>query len=134
MADYSRIKETARRLIEAKGGPLKVMSVDLGAPPDPEKPWRDDDSNDTFQNVTGIILDFRPDQVEGYAYQRGDKICYIAANSVTGPITEENYIIRGDQTWSIINAVSISPSGDDILYELYIRQWAKRADARPEVG
>jgi len=97
------------------------------APADPTKPW-DVGAAVVTQFVTkGVILDFRPDQVEGYAYQRGDRLCYIAAKNLGTVITEEDTItdVNG-QEWAIIQASRVYPSNKDILFQLYIRPWPRR--------
>ncbi len=129
MTEYTSAIATAFRLIAKKGGPATVRRYTDGTPPDPAKPWRPGDATITEIVTVGVILDFRPDQVEGYAYQRGDRICYIPAKGLEtwGPILETDTIIIADEEWAIIQPARVYPSNEDILYQNYVRKWPRRS-------
>ncbi len=100
------------------------------APVDPEKPWRVEQGALTTYPTFGVILDFRPDQVEGYAYQRGDKICYIPAKDL-GIVLRDTDIIHVDaldEDWAIIQPSRIYPAAEDVLFQNYVRRWPRRSN------
>lgn len=127
MTEFSeRMAATAARLIASKGKEMIVRTTTDEAPADPAKPWRIEGGTYVDQTVQAVLTDFRPDQVEGYAYQRGDKIIYVAGSSVSVPITEEDLILDGEDTYAIIQASRVNPQGVDIIFQLYVRQWPRR--------
>lgn len=124
--DYSKLQATAARLIGKFGGPVAVREyydeIDIN------KPWRVTGSTYREWEVTACKFDFRPDQVEGYAYQRGDEICYIAAKALGFTLTEKHVLIFGtDEFWGIIDPSRLSPNNtDELLFSCYVRRWPKR--------
>ena len=128
MTVYTNLISVALQLITKFGQTVTVRTYTDGSLPDANKPWKPAAGTYTDQETVGVILDFRPDQVEGYAYQRGDKICYIPASGLTGKITEEMIIIdAAGGEWAIISPADVAPSGEDILWQLYIRKWPRRS-------
>jgi hypothetical protein len=77
----------------------------------------------------GCLFDFRPDQVEGYAFQRGDRIAYIPAKGLEawGPILDTDIIYIADEEWAIIEPARVYPSNEDVLYQNYVRRWPRRS-------
>lgn len=128
MAVYTNLKNVAVTLITKFGQTVTVKQRVDPAPADPAKPWIVGAATVTEYTTKAVILDFRPDQVEGYAYQRGDQLCYIAARDLGTVITEEDTVTdAGGIEWSIIQASRVHPSNEDILFQLYIRQWPRRS-------
>lgn len=124
---YSSLQDVAAKLIDKFGQDMIVNQRVDPAPVDPNKPWTVGAATVTSYPTRGVILDFRPDQVEGYAYQRGDHLCYIAAKDLATIITEEDTVIDASGTeWAIIQASRVYPSFVDILFQLYIRKWPRR--------
>lgn len=121
-------EDVAVRLVTKFGQTVLVKQRTDPAPADPDKPWVVGAAIVTTYVTKGVIFDFRPDQVEGYAYQRGDHLCYIAARDLGTVITEEDTITdAGGFEWAIIQASRLYPSNKDILFELYIRPWPRRS-------
>lgn len=129
MVDFTQtMLDLAQNLVAQFGQTMKVRTYTDGTAPDPTKPWKPGTANMVEQTTKGVLIDFRPDQVEGYAYQRGDKIVYIAAKGLTGPITEENIIVDASGVeWAIISAARVYPAGVDLLFQLYVREWPRRS-------
>lgn len=127
MTVYTNLINTAYRLIDKFGQNMTVNVVTDGTPPDSSKPWTVSPGTTVSHATRGVLLDFRPDQVEGYAYQRGDKLVYIAAKNLPVDITEEMFITDASGvSWAIISASRVYPSGEDILFQLYVREWPRR--------
>lgn len=129
MTQYTSKIETAHRLITKFGQSATVKRYTDPAAPDPNKPWRPGDATETSVVTVGVLLDFRPDQVEGYAFQRGDKICLIPAKGLEawGPILDTDIIeIAGDE-WAIIQPSRVYPSNEDIVFQNYVRKWPRRS-------
>lgn len=128
MTVYTNLIATALRLITRFGQTVQVRTYTDGTLPDANYPWEPATGTSSDQSTVGVILDFRPDQVEGYAYQRGDKLCYIPASGLTGEITEKMTIVDAEGgEWAIISASRVAPSAEDILWQLYIRKWPRRS-------
>jgi hypothetical protein len=127
MTVYTNLINTAYRLVDKFGQNMTVNVVTDGTPPDPSQPWNVAAGTTVSHSTRGVMLDFRPDQVEGYAYQRGDKLVYIAAKDLPVVITEEMFITDASGvSWAIISASRVYPSGEDILFQLYVREWPRR--------
>lgn len=128
MADFTQtMLDVAQKLVDQFGQDMIVRKYTDGTEPDPTKPWKPGAATVNEQTTRGVLVDFRPDQVEGYAYQRGDKIIYIAAKGLTGPITEQDIIMDSSGVeWAIISAARVYPAGTDLLFQLYVREWPRR--------
>lgn len=129
MTQYTSKINTAHRLITKYGQPAKVRRYTDGSAPDPDKPWRPGDATMTEVDTVGVNIDFRPDQVEGYAYQRGDKICLIPAKGLEawGPILDTDTIVIAGEEWAIIQPARVYPSNEDIVFQNYVRKWPRRS-------
>ncbi len=129
MTQYTSKIETAHRLITKYGQAAKVKRFTDGAAPDPDMPWRPGEAVATEVTTVGVLLDFRPDQVEGYAFQRGDKICLIPAKGLEtwGPILDTDIIEVAGEEWAIIQPARVYPSNEDILFQNYVRKWPRRS-------
>jgi len=129
MTQYTSKIATAHRLITKFGQACEVRRYTDGTPPDADKPWRPGDATMTSTTTVGVLLDFRPDQVEGYAYQRGDKIAYIPAKGLEawGPILDTDIIFIAGDEWAIIQPARVYPSNEDILFQNYVRKWPRRS-------
>lgn len=128
MTQYTKAIKTAKKLIAKFGQSGFVRTyTDVGA--GPSQPWKPTGSTHTDIACKMVIIDFRPDQVEGYAYQRGDKLCYIDAATLNGHvIVEEDILIDSAGTeWAIISPARVYPSHEDILFQMYVRTWPRRS-------
>ena len=126
MTQYTKAIATAKKLI-AKFGQSGFVDryEDTGAPTN--YPWEPTGSNKTRTAVKMVIIDFRPDQVEGYAYQRGDKLCYIDAATLGFELKETDIIVdSAGLEWAIISPSHVYPSHEDILWQCYVRTWPRR--------
>ena len=126
MTQYTGLIATALRLITKKGAPLKIKRYADPAPVDPAMPWRVGSGTVTVYDHVGVLLDFRPDQVEGYAFQRGDKICYIPAGGLSIILQPTDIIEWFGEDWAIIEPSRVFPSNEDILFQNYVRKWPRR--------
>jgi hypothetical protein len=123
---YTKIIATAKRLVAKFGQDGNVVRyTDTGAPAG--MPWEPTGSTSVEYPVKVVIIDFRPDQVEGYAYQRGDKIAYIDALTLGVELLDTDIIVDSAGTeWGIIQPARVYPSHEDILWQCYVRQWPRR--------
>lgn len=129
--NYTRFRALAERLIEANGRSLSLVRKDQGNPVDPAKPWRGSTgAADITVTVTGVVIDFEKDEVDGTVILRADKRVLVAAKSVTDEggsavnLNIEDYsdILDGGTRYRIINAQVIEPGDTRILYDLQVRQ------------
>ena len=129
MTEYTNARATALRLITKKGQPVTIKRYADPSPADPSMPWRVGAGTVTEYHTVGVILDFRPDQVEGYAYQRGDKLCLIPAQGLNIVLLDTD-VIHVDATgedWAIIQPSRVYPSNEDVLFQNYVRRWPRRS-------
>jgi len=129
MTQYTGKIETAYRLMEKFGQPAKVRRYTDGAAPDPDKPWRPGDATMIEADTVAVVIDFRPDQVEGYAYQRGDRLCFIPAKGLEawGPVLDTDIVFVAGEEWAIIQPARVYPSNEDIIFQNYVRKWPRRS-------
>jgi len=126
--DFTSMKNTTARLITKFGGPCTIRRY-TDTLPDASEPWIISGSTFTEVLVDAVLLDFRPDQVEGYAYERGDKLIYIAGKVLsTFGMQDHDFAIFGSEiAWTLLNITVVDPSNSDvILYQAQARQWPRR--------
>lgn len=129
MTEYTSARALALRLIGKKGQPVTIKRYADPAPADPAMPWRVGAGAVTEYPTVGIVLDFRPDQVEGYAYQRGDKLCLIPAQGLSIVLLDTDiiHVDATDEDWAIIQPSRIYPANEDVLFQNYVRRWPRRS-------
>jgi hypothetical protein len=126
--DFTSIKNTAARLI-TKFGQSCVVRRYTNIVPVAAEPWTISGSSFTQTTVDAVLLDFRPDQVEGYAYERGDKLIYIAGKVLSQfGLQDHDFIVYPSQLpWSLLNVTEVDPTNSDIiLFQGHVRQWPRR--------
>lgn len=129
MTEYTSARALALRLITKKGQPVTIKRFADPAPVDPDIPWRVGAGTLEEFHTVGLVLDFRPDQVEGYAFQRGDKLCLIPAQGLNTVLLDTD-IVHLDATgedWAIIQPSRIYPAAEDVLFQNYVRRWPRRS-------
>ena len=127
MTEYTSARNLAVRLIQKKGQPAVIRRYADPPPSDPDKPWRVDPATETTYDTVAVLLDFRPDQVEGYAFQRGDKLCYIPARDLPIVLLDTDIITVAGEDWAIVQPSRIYPGNEDVLYQVYVRRWPRRS-------
>ncbi len=131
MVNYANFRNLAERLIEENGRTLTLIRMDQGNPTDPAKPWADStEAAEERFDVTGVIIAFEKEAIDGETVRLGDKQILIAAKSVeddSGSATNidiEDYdvVLDGTVRWTIVIAELIEPGPLRILYDIHVRR------------
>lgn len=128
MARFDRAIALANRLITKNGSTVVLRRYTDGAPPDPAKPWRVGAA--TTQDYSADVV-FLPlgsennvDGTENYVFDENthktQTRAYMAPKvSVRPRLTDR--IIDGSREWEIVDIRVLEPNGQDVLYELIVR-------------
>lgn len=121
MADVSSFKALASSLIQANGQQVQIKRVTDGAVG--STPWKPAAPAEALETVYGAVLGIKDAKTEGTLVQRGDRLVLVSAVDVTGPApTTADYVLIGGVQHKIVDVDVVSPSGDDVLYKLQVRQ------------
>lgn len=129
--NYTRLRQTAERLIEENGRVLTLVRKDQGNPVDPAKPWRaSTEESEITVDVIGVFIEYEKDEVDGTLVLRGDKRILVADKSVTDEggsasnLNIEDYsdIVDDGTRYRIINPAILEPGSLRMLYDLQVRQ------------
>lgn len=121
MADVSAFKLLATDLLTANGQQIQVRRVTDGALG--STPWKPGAPTSADETVFSAIFQIKDEKVDGTLTQRGDKQALISAADLTGAIPNtSDFIVVGGVPHKVITVENISPSGDDVLYKVIIRQ------------
>lgn len=130
MINYTRMRATAVRLIEANGRTMTFTK--LGSTPlNPAEPWREDSGVDDT-DITVIVLEseFENEDIDGTLVRRGDKKMLVAASSIeanapSGADTDlEDYdeLLDGGTPWKIERVLPTRPGEPRVMYEVQVRK------------
>ncbi len=131
MVNYANFRNLAERLIEENGRTLTLIRMDQGNPTDSAKPWAGStEAAEERFDVTGVIIAFEKEAIDGETVRLGDKQILIAAKSVeddSGSATNidiEDYdvVLDGTVRWTIVIAELIEPGSLRILYDIHVRR------------
>lgn len=121
MADVSAFKLLATDLLANNGQPIQVRRVTDGVPG--AQPWKPGAPTQADETIFSAIFQIKDDKVDGTLTQRGDKQALISAADLTGAVPNtSDFLVVGGVQHKIIMVETISPSGDDVLYKVIIRQ------------
>lgn len=121
MADVSQFKLLATDLLKNNGQQVIVRRFTDGAPG--SQPWKPAAPTEADETVFSAIFQIKDEKVDGTLTQRGDRQALISAADLTGPVpTTADFLVVGGVPHKIIMVENISPSGDDVLYKVIIRQ------------
>jgi len=121
VADVLEFQQLATALLASDGQPIQIRRIADGLPG--ATPWKPAAPTITNETVNSAVFQIKDDKVDGTLTQRGDKLALISAADLTGamPTTADFLVIVG-VVHKVISIENISPSGDDVLYKVQVRQ------------
>ena len=125
MSFYSRMQDTALRLIE-KYGQTATLTDGVAGEYDPVTGVETGGATLT-QTGQLILLDYTAQEAgiinaAGSLVQQGDKKIMLAAKGLEWPPTMTTTVLADGLTWTIINIKSTNPAGTPLVYELHGRR------------
>lgn len=127
MGAYDRQVATAERLIREKGKPVQIVRQQNSTMPG--KPWESGVATETLDGAYGIFLNFNQNDIETMSamlgvseIQASDRKVLLAAASLDAAPTRNDKLRDENGDWSIEWVQVLSPSGQNILYTLRVRQ------------
>jgi len=121
VADVSQFKLLATDLLTGNGQQVTIRRVTDGAVG--STPWKPAAPSESDETVFAAIFQIKDEKIDGTLTQRGDRQALISAADVSGAIPNTaDFLVVGGVTHKIIMVENISPSGDDVLYKVIIRQ------------
>lgn len=114
---YTRMAQTASRLIKLKGAPviLKRYTGGIINPVTGEKtPIIQDD-----KNCFGILADYQQNYIDGKTILQGDKLLII--DSSVKPLKTDKPMMNYESLGVILNIKDIKPAGMSVVYFLQVR-------------
>jgi len=109
------LEDTAKRLINAKGRPVTLITK--GAP-DPSAPW--DADPETSTTVTIVFTGHTGPQRDATNEQLGDSLALIAGLDVPTLDTGAR-IVDGSTEWQVVSADPIAPGGTLYIWKAQLR-------------
>lgn len=121
MADVTPFKQLATKLLAENGQTIQIRRVTDGAVG--STPWKPGAPTTADESVLSAVFGIKDEKIDGTLVQRGDRVALISAADVVGaaPNTADLLVIGG-VAHKIINVDTISPSNDDVLYKVQVRQ------------
>jgi len=121
VADVSEFQELATDLLASDGQLIQIRRVTDGAVG--STPWKPAAPTVADETVYSAVFQITDDKVDGTLTQRGDSVAYISAADVVGAApTTADFLVIGTIPMKVISLETISPSGDDVLYKVLVRQ------------
>lgn len=121
MADVSAFKTLATDLLTENGQTIQIRRVTDGAAG--STPWKPGAPTTADESVFSAVFQIKDEKVDGTLVQRGDRLALISAADVTGaPPNTSDLLVIGGVAHKIIMVENVSPSGDDVLYKVQVRQ------------
>lgn len=127
MGELDWAVKLAKDLIDKYGQQVALRNIARSAAPDPTKPHRPGPATAVDSTADAVFLDYEQKYIDGTVIQYGDQRVYMpstAADKVT-PITPviDALIIRGsEKPWKIIRVAPLNPNGQQIVYDIQVRQ------------
>ena len=130
MINYTRMRATAERLIEANGRTMTFTKLG-STPANPAEPWREDTGADDVE-ITALVLEteFENEDIDGQLVRRGDKKMLVAASSIetNAPSGADTTLADYDELldegapWKIMAVLPTRPGEPRIMYEVHVRK------------
>lgn len=114
--------ETAARLVAKNGQAVTLRTFANPALPDPAKPWIPAEPTTTDQTVNAVFYKYNQKYIDGDRIRTGDQQVVLAAKRLSAFPAQDSLILRGSETWKVVNATPTAPNGQYILFELQVRQ------------
>lgn len=128
--------QLAKDLIKQFGAPVTLRNVVRTPAPDPLKPHRPGEAVAVDTTVDAVFLDYEQKYIGGYTslgseaggtvIQMGDQRVYMPSTGTDGvtpvkPVVDA-LILRGSEKWKIITVRPLNPNGQQIMYDVQVRQ------------
>lgn len=122
MARFDSAIALAQKLIKKNGQTVTLRGFTAGAAPDPAKPWKPGANTPVDQPAVAVFLNYEQKYVDGDTVRVGDQLVFMPASGLTSSPEVEGLVLRGSEQWKIITIKPLSPNGQQIMYELQVRQ------------
>lgn len=122
MARFDSAIALAKRLITKNGQAVTLRSFSAGAAPDPAKPWKPGTNTPVDQPAVAVFLGYEQRYVDGDTVRTGDQRVFVSASGLTSAPEVEGLVLRGSEQWKIVTIKPLNPNGQQIMYELQVRQ------------
>lgn len=127
MGELDWAVELAKELIQKYGQVITLRTLSRPAAPDPTKPHRPGPPGVTDHSVDAVFLDYEQRYIDGTVIQMGDQRIYMPSTATDGVTTVtptvDGLVLRGaEKPWKIITARPLNPNGQQIMYDLQVRQ------------
>jgi hypothetical protein len=121
VADVSAFKTLATDLLAANGQTIQIRRITDGAVG--STPWKPAAPASADESVLSTVFQIKDDKIDGTLTQRGDRLALVSAADLTGAVPgTADFLVIGGVVHKIVNVETISPSGDDVLYKIQVRQ------------
>ena len=122
MARFDSAIALAKKLIKKNGQAVTLRGFTVGAAPDPAKPWKPGGNVAADQPIEAVFLDYEQRYIDGQTIRMGDQRVFMPASGLTSAPEVEGLVLRGSEQWKIITTKPLNPNGQQIMYELQVRQ------------
>ena len=117
MTFYDRMAETATRLLTEYGQAITLTRT-TGGSVDPVTGAVTAGAT-TYYTPMGVLRPFPDRLIDGTRILASDR--EVVMDSTVAPLTTDLLTIGG-QAWTIINVVTVSPAGTDLVYRVQVRR------------
>lgn len=118
MARFTSARSLAQRLILRNGQTATLRRFEEPTLTDEDKPWRSGPTESTDYLASMVFLpsgiDYTP---ETRTHQAAARIL-IAADDLPVVPTLKDKIIRGDESWSLVEVREVNPNGERVIYSI----------------
>ena len=126
MGELDWAVQLAKDLIKQFGAPVTLRNMVRAPAPDPAKPHRPGETTQVDTTVDAVFLDYEQKYIDGTVIQMGDQRVYMPSTATDGVTAAEPVvdalILRGTEKWKIITARPLNPNGQQIMYDVQVRQ------------
>lgn len=117
---YDRMSVTAAAQIADKGRDVKLVST--GADVWNPATGTFTAGTPTEKTVKAVFVSFRLSDIDGELIRTDDKLCLIAASSLSAQPTTSDKIKEGSTEWAVVSVNTIQPADIALLYKIQVRR------------
>jgi hypothetical protein len=121
MARFDSAIALAKRLI-TKNGQVVTLRNFIQVAGGPDTPWKPGGATPVDQKIETVFLDYEQKYIDGELIRSGDQKVYMPAQGLTSAPERDGQVLRGNEVWKIITIKPLSPNGQQIMYEIQVRQ------------
>lgn len=122
MARFDSAIALAKRLITKNGQAVTLRTFTQVEGTDPNKPWKPGGKVQQDLPAVAVFLDYEQKYVDGDTVRMGDQRVFVPASGLTTAPEVDGVVLRGSEQWKIITIKPLNPNGQQIMYELQVRQ------------